>query len=60
MSKFDRRLDEMLVVLNAVKKPVVKKKEEDDKAFEVDPVSNAMNDALGRFGMSVVDDKPEA
>lgn len=60
MSKFDRRLDEMLVVLNAVKKPVVKKKEEDDKAFDVDPVSNAMNDALSRFGMSVVDDKPEA
>lgn len=59
MSKFDKRLDEMLVVLNAVKKPVVKKKEEDDKAFAVDPVSSAMNDALGRFGMSVVDDKPE-
>ena len=59
MSKFDKRLDEMLVVLNAVKKPVVKKKEEDDKAFAVDPVSSAMNDALGRIGMSVVDDKPE-
>lgn len=59
MSKFNKRLDEMLVVLNAVKKPVVKKKEEDDKAFKIDPVSSAMNDALSRFGMCVSDDKPE-
>lgn len=57
MSKFDQRINEMLVVLNAVKK---KKKEDKDDAKPVDSVTGAMNDALGRFGMSVSDDVPDS
>lgn len=56
MSKFNQKINEMLVVLNAVKKP---KKDEEEKEYKIDPVSSAMNDALGRFGMSVSDNKPE-
>lgn len=57
MSKFNQKINEMLVVLNAVKKP---KKDEEEKEYKIDPVSSAMNDALGRFGMSVSNDTPEA
>lgn len=58
MSKFNQKINEMLVVLNAVKKG--KKDKEDKKELPVDPVMGAMNDALGRFGMNVSDEKPEA
>ena len=56
MSKFNKRIDEMLVVLNAVKKP---KKDKDEKEPKVDPVTDLMNDTLGRFGVNVLSDKPE-
>ena len=56
MSKFNKRIDEMLVVLNAVKKP---KKDKEESEVKVDPVTDLMNDTLGRFGVNVSSDKPE-
>ena len=49
MSKFNKRINEMLVVLNAVKKSKPKSTEEP----KVDSVTDMMNNALGNFGMNV-------
>ena len=53
MSKFNQKINEMLVVLNAVKKAKDKKDEKEDVG--IDPITSVMNNALGDFGMSVED-----